>query len=66
MEVGFLSGEITGVRHLVDANPHVHTPWNLPEKNSKIEYNNLENEHNTFQIFVIGYRRIVVYNKHGI
>ena len=24
----FLSGEITVVRHLVDANPHVHTPWN--------------------------------------
>ena len=26
MEVVFLSGEITVVRHLVDANPHVYTP----------------------------------------
>ena len=26
MDVVFLNGEITVVRHLVDANPHVHTP----------------------------------------
>ena len=28
MEMVFLTGEIAVVRHLVDANPHVHTHWN--------------------------------------
>ena len=35
----------------------------LPGNLSKNEYNNLENEHKTFQIFVIRNIHVVVYNK---
>ena len=38
----------------------------LPGKLSQNDYNNLENEHKIFQVFVIRSRHVVVYNKHGI
>ena len=63
MEVVFLIGEIAVVRHLVDANPHVkklYIPLEtkaplkgmLPGNVFQNDYN-LENEHKTFNAFII-------------
>ena len=38
----------------------------LPGKLSQNYYNNVENEHSTFQVFIIRDRHVVVYNKYGI
>ena len=67
MHMVFLSGKITVVRHLVDANVplKVRPPLKgiLPGILYQNDYNNLENKTKTSQLFVIWNRHLVV---HGI
>ena len=72
IEMVFLSGEINGVRHLVDVNPHVHTPLETKtsfKRHFSLEYylrivvitKKISIKHSNYSN-----RHVIVYNKHCV